>query len=308
MLSLQTSLRVGLRRQVMAPTIALLLLAGGAHAQSQPPVATGPGPVSISTEDLRSDIRRIPESSRARVFSKPESVQQLASGLYARRALALEARALKLEEEPSLKAELQQAMDRVLAEAYMRHLLERTKPSEAELAKLAEARYKATPERFMAPEETQARHILVAKAKENAEQTAAALLKQLQQGANFEELAKSQSDDKGSAARGGDLGFFAKGKMVPQFQAAVDALQKPGDLSPVVETQFGYHVIRLEAKRAPRALGFEEVKPQLMQEALAAVQQERRREASTAVLAKMQMNEQVVEEFAKEFAKQLTTE
>jgi peptidyl-prolyl cis-trans isomerase C len=74
------------------------------------------------------------------------------------------------------------------------------------------------------------------------------LLAQLKTGASFEEIAKKNSDCP-SAPQGGDLGFFAHGQMVPAFDEAAFAL-KPGEISGVVETQFGYHIIKLEEKKA----------------------------------------------------------
>ena len=107
---------------------------------------------------------------------------------------------------------------------------------------------------FETPERARARHILVQvdekddeQARQAKRQKAEALLAQLKSGANFEELARTGSDCP-SAPQGGDLGFFQRGQMVPAFEQAVFAL-KPGELSGVVETQFGYHLIRLEEKQ-----------------------------------------------------------
>jgi len=114
--------------------------------------------------------------------------------------------------------------------------------------------YAGNKDKFEMPEQVRARHILVQvdeKAEEKARQAARAkaddLLAQIKGGASFEELAKKSSDCP-SAPQGGDLGFFARGQMVPAFDQAAFALS-PGEISGVVETQFGYHVIKLEEKR-----------------------------------------------------------
>ncbi len=114
--------------------------------------------------------------------------------------------------------------------------------------------YTGNQDKFESPEQAHARHILVAvdeKADEKTRQAGKAkaddLLAQLKGGANFEELAKKSSDCP-SAPQGGDLGFFGHGQMVPEFDAAAFAL-KPGELSGVVPTKFGYHIIKLEEKK-----------------------------------------------------------
>jgi len=106
-------------------------------------------------------------------------------------------------------------------------------------------------------EEVRARHILVP-----TEDEAKAIVADLKKGANFEELAKTKSKDPGAAAQGGDLGYFTKDQMVPEFSEAAFKLAK-GQVSEPVKSQFGWHIIRLEDKRKKPAPDFEAVKPQL---------------------------------------------
>ncbi|MBA4205632.1 MULTISPECIES: peptidylprolyl isomerase [Pannonibacter] len=112
---------------------------------------------------------------------------------------------------------------------------------------------------FQGEEEVRARHILVS-SKEDAEK----LIKELDGGADFAELAKANSSD-GSAANGGDLDYFTKGRMVPEFEAAAFALQ-PGEYTKEpVESQFGWHIIKSEDKRIQSAPSLEEVSDGLRQ-------------------------------------------
>ncbi len=111
--------------------------------------------------------------------------------------------------------------------------------------------YVANPDKFLLPEQFRARHILVrvapgadADTRAQARAEIDGLLEQLRAGADFAELARKHSDDV-SAAAGGDLGFFPRGRMVAPFEDAVMSLA-PGELSGVVETRYGFHVIRLE--------------------------------------------------------------
>jgi peptidyl-prolyl cis-trans isomerase C len=105
-------------------------------------------------------------------------------------------------------------------------------------------------------QEVHARHILV-----ETEDQAKEIIAKLKKGADFAELAKKESKDPG-ASDGGDLGFFTKDQMVPEFSAAAFALE-PGKISEPVKSQFGWHVIKVEEKRARKAPPFDQVKPQL---------------------------------------------
>jgi peptidyl-prolyl cis-trans isomerase C len=106
-------------------------------------------------------------------------------------------------------------------------------------------------------QEVRARHILVA-----TEDEAKKVLDELKKGTDFAELAKQKSKDPGAAAEGGDLGYFTKDQMVPEFAQAAFKLEK-GQLSEPVKTQFGWHVIKVEDKRSKPAPAFEQVKEQL---------------------------------------------
>jgi hypothetical protein len=93
-------------------------------------------------------------------------------------------------------------------------------------------------------EQVWARHILV-----DDQETAVVIIDKLKAGEDFGTLAKEYSKDTGSAANGGDLGWFGKGAMVAEFETAAFALEKPGDISAPVQSQFGYHIIQLIAKQ-----------------------------------------------------------
>lgn len=120
-------------------------------------------------------------------------------------------------------------------------------------------------------EERRASHILIAAPqgapaadKEKAKARAEELLAQVRQNpASFAALAKAHSQDPGSAPQGGDLDFFTRGAMTKAFEDAVFALQQKGDISGVVETEFGYHIIQLTDMKVPRQRTFEEVRPEL---------------------------------------------
>ena len=130
--------------------------------------------------------------------------------------------------------------------------------------------YQAHQKDYQVPEEVKVRHILIkvpenadAKTDQAAKQKAEDLLKQIKAGADFATLAKKYSDDPGSKAQGGELGFIQRGVTVPAFEKAAFALQ-PGEISGVVKTQFGYHIIKAEAKQAAHTKSLGEVKGEIL--------------------------------------------
>jgi peptidyl-prolyl cis-trans isomerase D len=133
--------------------------------------------------------------------------------------------------------------------------------------------YAENESRYATPEERRASHILVkaersapAAEREKAKAEAEALLAELRKDpGRFAELAKKESDDPGSAAKGGDLDFFGRGAMTPPFEQAVYKL-KPGEISDVVETDFGYHIIQLAAVRGGEKKSFESAKADIENE------------------------------------------
>ena len=146
-----------------------------------------------------------------------------------------------------------------------------TEVAQAVAATEADAKdfYDKNPDKFKQPESVRASHILIkleAKDDEATKKAARAkidgLLKRAKAGEDFAALAKANSAD-GSAAQGGDLGFFQRGRMVPAFDQAAFAL-KPGEISDVVTSEFGYHIIKLTEKKDGSMVLFDDVKPRVV--------------------------------------------
>jgi peptidyl-prolyl cis-trans isomerase C len=139
-------------------------------------------------------------------------------------------------------------------------------PSDAD----AKAFYDKNPDRFKQDEQVRASHILVrvdqnadAATRRKARAEIDSVLKQAKAGVDFAKLAQEHSQD-GSAAQGGDLGYFPKGQMVPEFDKVAFSTPK-GQLSGVVTTQFGYHVIKVVDRKPARVVPYEEAQPQIKQ-------------------------------------------
>jgi peptidyl-prolyl cis-trans isomerase C len=131
--------------------------------------------------------------------------------------------------------------------------------------------YAKNPDQFKQPDRVHASHILIgfprdadAAAKAQAHAKAEQVLADVKAGKDFAALAKEHSQDPGSAPNGGDLGFFQPGQMVGPFNDAAFSLE-PGAVSELVETQFGYHIIKVTEKQAGRMISLEEIKPRLEQ-------------------------------------------
>lgn len=140
--------------------------------------------------------------------------------------------------------------------------------SDADLRK----RYQENIDSYRTPERVMARHILIKttdvpkdqipKLRQKAED----ILKQLKAGANFAALAKKNSDDPGSGQKGGELGWIVKGQTVPAFEKAAFSL-KPNELSGIITTEYGFHIIQVEQHQDARVESFDEAKPQLLADA-----------------------------------------
>lgn len=131
--------------------------------------------------------------------------------------------------------------------------------------------YQKNQDKFQQGPRVRASHILIgvpqnadAATRQQAKSKAETLLKDLKAGKDFAATAKANSQDPGSAPNGGDLGYFEQGQMVPPFEQAAFAL-KAGEISEIVETQFGYHIIKVADKQDSRVVPLEEAKQQIEQ-------------------------------------------
>lgn len=180
-------------------------------------------------------------------------------------AMAQAAEADKLDQTPAFKRELDFIRKRVLMQAALEKATKAAMTDAALKQTYEEAVKQQKPE-----EEVRARHILFRADPDNKEAAAAAEKKakdveaRLKKGEDFAKLASELTEDPSGKQDGGDLGFFTKEQMVPEFATAAFAM-KPGEVSQPVKTQFGWHVIKLEEKREKPVPTFDEVKPQIEQ-------------------------------------------
>lgn len=267
-------------------------------AQAQESVLIQGPQIAIDSSDMRADSLRMPQEMRDTVLSRPQTVTQIASNLYARRAMAQRAESAGLDKNPEVMAALRVARDKVLSDAYLAKIDKDNMLSDSVAEGLARNLYKAKPDRFKVPEQVQVRHILISGTDGDSRAQIEKIEQELKAGADFAQLAKERSADKGSAAKGGDLGYFEAGKMVPEFEKAAFALTRPGELSGIVKTQFGYHILKLENRQPARTRSFDEVRNELVQEIRATAQQEARVNDAQALQKEATINKEAIENFA----------
>ena len=220
-----------------------------AFAQDSDPVVARVNGVDIRESDLAfaeeeigSNIPSIPPEQK-----RDYLINYLADVI----VLSQAAEEQKLADRPDVKHRLAFDRNRLLMEALLQNVGKSALSDSAEHQVYDEAIKQVKNE-----EEVHARHILVP-----TEDEAKAIVAQLKGGADFATLAKEKSKDSG-AAEGGDLGYFTKDQMVPEFADVAFKLDK-GQISDPVKTQFGWHVIKVEDKRVKPTPTFEQVKPQI---------------------------------------------
>jgi len=185
----------------------------------------------------------------------PEMREALKQQMINRELMTQEAVRRGLDKQSETAARLSFSRQDVLSSAFIQEALKKAPVTDEAVRKEYE-RIKAQ----LGAREYKARHILLAK-----EDEAKDVIAQLQKGGNFEKIAAERSNDPGSKASGGDLGWASPGRYVKPFADALLKLKKGQTTDTPVQTQFGWHVIRVEDERASRVPSFDEAKPQLQQ-------------------------------------------
>ncbi|NVN89188.1 MAG: peptidylprolyl isomerase [Desulfuromonadales bacterium] len=218
---------------------------------------------TITTGDFTRELKNLPEYLKA-MADTPQGRKEMLDTMVIRELILQKASKDGLDKGPELEEKLQELKKRLIVESFLKKKVETdAQVSDADLKKF----YDQNIEKFKSGEQIKASHILV-----KTEKEAKDILAQLKAGGKFEELARKHSVDS-SSAKGGDLGWFGKGAMVPVFEQAALAL-KEGQISDVVKSDFGFHIIKLTGKRAAGTRPFDEVKDQIKAAIMPGKQQE----------------------------------
>jgi len=218
---------------------------------------------SITTGDFDRELKNLPEYLKA-MADTPQGRKEMLDTMVIRELILQQASKDGLDKGTEIEEKLQDLKKRLIVESFLKKKVEvESKVSDEDMKKF----YEQNKDKFKTGEQVKASHILV-----KTEKEAKDILAQLKSGGKFEELAKKNSVDS-SSAKGGDLGWFGKGSMVPAFEKAALAL-KEGQISDVVKSDFGFHIIKLTGKRPAGIRPFEEVKEQIKGAIMPTKQQE----------------------------------
>jgi len=246
---------LSLRPALFAALLALPFAAQAAEAPKQSAPAADPVVLKINGSDIhRSDIIALQKSIGQQAAGMPldQFYDRVTERLIATKLLGDAAKAAKLDNDPEVKTELDKAKEQILTRVYVNHLQAKAATDEA-----AKALYDKTIKTQAGKPEIHARHILV-----KTEDEAKAIIAELDKGGDFAKLADEKSTDKGG--NGGDLGWFAKEQMVPEFSEAAFKLTTKGEYTKTpVKSQFGFHIIKLEDTRISPPPSFDEAKDKL---------------------------------------------
>lgn len=243
------------------------LLAVTGHAANDSHVLVRQGDTLVTTNDVHLALENfVPEQSRSDVLGSEKRLRDFVAQLFAVKKLADEARQRELSAVE--RAKIDATVERTAAQVQLDYLVGVQAAPDFEGA--AREFYLANPKQFLQPEQIRAQHVLIkaeGRSKKEAQTLANTVLALAKKGEQeFGKIAQDFSEDSASKASGGDLGFFGRGAMVKPFEEAAFALERKGDVVGPVETQFGYHVIRLVERKAESTIPFEQVKDKLVRD------------------------------------------
>lgn len=219
-------------------------------SSSDSPVIAKIDSAKITQDDFVKEISRVPEWARSQ-FRDEEGKKKFLEELIKRQLIYLEAKKMKLHKNKEYMEKVEEFEKMTLVALILKkEVEEKSAVDDAEV----KAFFEQNSDKFTIGTKIRASHILV-----KTEKEAKDILSKIEKGESFSELAKALSNDPASAQKGGDLGYFERGRMVPEFEQAALSL-KPGEISKPVKTRFGYHVIKLVDIKKGEPANFEQSK------------------------------------------------
>jgi peptidyl-prolyl cis-trans isomerase C len=243
--------------------IALVAFAAPAEQAAQPEKDPEKVLAKIETQEIKEkDVDQVilMAGPQGAAYDNEQGRRAILEELVGARLFALSGKKQGLDQTPEFKSVVENFTNQALARAAIEKAIENIAASEEEGKKF----YDENPAQFTMPEEVRARHILLSDDVTSADKVTT-IQDELKKGVSFDVLAVTYSTDPSAAQGGGDLGFFGRGQMVPEFEEAAFALKEAGDISDPVKTAFGWHIIKLEEKKPSTVISYDEVKPQIIQ-------------------------------------------
>lgn len=249
-------------------SILLALALGSApHAMAEIVLST-PGGVQVTQDDVeRYIVENVPAEKRESVLTRAGFFPEMAESLYVLRTLAVEAEAMPgFDKEQAAWAAKMKHQRRVVADYRIAYVRDQLKTVDWEAA--AKETYLVDRERYMTPEKVRASHILITtenRSEEEALELATELRARAVAGEDFAALAVEYSDDPSSEKNSGNLGLFGRGQMVEPFENAVFAMNEKGEISELVKSPFGYHIILFVDRVPAEQISFEDAKEKIIE-------------------------------------------
>ena len=242
-----------MRRIVVISLLALLIISPlwAQEKGQREKVLAIVGGQKITQADLDYMLERMPRGLRAR-FGSPENKKRLLEQIIEMKLFAQAARGVKLDGAPEVKRRIEDNIEGILAAEYVKRLREGIEIKQHEL----KAYYEAHKNEFQKPEQIRVRHMAL-----ETEQEAKEVLKSIKEGKDFAALAKEKSIGP-NKEKGGDLGWVTRGRMHPELEKAAFSLKK-GEISEIIHTKSGYHIIKLEDRKEAKTIPFDKVKERI---------------------------------------------
>lgn len=256
------------RKILLIPALALASAVFPLYAaESSPVLVTNEKGASLDLLDIDAHLATIPKEARAGVMNDPDRIDQILNQLLILRQASTEAKALGLDQDPVIAREMKIAGERVL----FRYRMEKLKSDIQfpDFEQRAREEYHAHKKDYQTPELVDVSHILFMQDHDQSDDDlkaqAESILKKLKKHPeDFEAMAKKYSEDGASAPLGGRLNMTPVANFVEDFAAATKTLSKEGELSPVVKSSWGYHIIKFHARKEPVTKPYEEVKESII--------------------------------------------
>jgi len=231
------------------------------------------GERTITLSDLDRIIAYAPTEKQKMIQSNPQLKEEILKQYVHSIVLSDLAKKKGFDQTPEIKEKLEFYKDSMLANEFLKkEVSDKLTLSEEEKLQY----YKSHQDEFRVPEMVRARHILIAadktaspEIKKKAKEKAVDILQKLQAGEDFAKIASEVSDDPATKSKGGDMGFFPRGMIIKPFEDAAFSLQ-PGEISDIIETQYGYDIIKVEEKKPSYIESYDAVKDKIGQKNLQA--------------------------------------